>query len=200
MYLCCSPHLYIYTLPICNKPLWRDSCLRWPLLSCSLLDVCIPRISPAFWATSREMSLMRLLGSLVIFTTKQKRDVRHYIKLLDIFISISFEPLVNQLRISTCRHKAHIDIYNHCILFLVNVFQLLPPTSPWAVAECVDWGNLYSKSLCRCIWSTFCYTRGKAAGWKDDHAEASLARLADICFERHWSVMALENMIILWFC
>lgn len=55
-------------------PRWRSSGLRWPPLSGSLLGGCIPRSSPAFWATSREMSLRRVLGSLgPIFATKQKR-------------------------------------------------------------------------------------------------------------------------------
>lgn len=135
MHLCCSPHLYIHTLPICNKPLWRDSGLRWPLLSGSLLDGCIPRISPALWATSREMSLRRLLGSLVIFTTKQKRcQVLHAINAH--FSLILIEPLVNQLEISTCRHLAHLDIYSHYILFLVTVLQLLVLGTPKPLSSC----------------------------------------------------------------
>lgn len=60
---------------MCNLfvPLWRDSGLRWPLLSDSLLGTFIPRSSPAFCATSRGRSLRWLLRSPVpTLTAKQE--------------------------------------------------------------------------------------------------------------------------------
>lgn len=81
------------------------------------------------------MSLRRLLGSLVIFTTKQKRcQVLHAINAH--FSLILIEPLVNQLEISTCRHLAHLDIYSHYILFLVTVLQLLVLGTPKPLSSC----------------------------------------------------------------
>lgn len=57
-----------------NPPLWRGSSLRWPLRSASLLGECISRRSPALWATSFEISLRRLLGSVApIFTWEKKK-------------------------------------------------------------------------------------------------------------------------------
>lgn len=59
--------------------------------------------------------------------------------------------------------------------FPCNRFPSLSPQNPQGTEHAVcRWRPHYSTSVCRCIRYIFCYMRGKAAGWKHVHAEASL--------------------------
>lgn len=94
-------------------PLWRDSGLRWPLLSGSLRGTFIPRSSPAFCATSRGRSLRWVLRSPVPTLTAKQENYQSF-------------PHANNTNctLSLCIHRSLLSMFS-CPLKLEGTEQLL---------------------------------------------------------------------------